>query len=88
MTGKSKFNHQLSLKLENENNYYNLKMKLSTALIASVAAIDVKTLVNQNEDDKKVPHRHPLQRLWRLYQFSEEFIMVRLTLFYWSVCRF
>ena len=63
-------------------------MKLSTALIASVAAIDVKTLVNQNEDDKKVPHRHPLQRLWRLYQFSEEFIMVRLTLFYWSVCRF
>ena len=88
MTGKSKLNHQLSLKLENENNYYNLKMKLSTALIASVAAIDVKTLVNQNEDDKKVPHRHPLQRLWRLYQFSEEFIMVRITLFDWSVCRF
>jgi len=49
-------------------------MKLSTALIASVAAIDVKTLVNQNDDDRKVPHRHPLQRLWRLYQFSEEII--------------
>merc|ERR1712113_476880 len=50
------------------------KMKLSTALIASVAAIDVKTLVNQSDDDHKVPHRHPLQRLWRLYQFSEEII--------------
>merc|ERR1712113_726900 len=50
------------------------KMKLSTALIASVAAIDVKTLVNQSDDDRKVPHRHPLQRLWRLYQFSEEII--------------
>ena len=53
-------------------------MKLSTALIASVAAIDVKTLVNQNDDDRKVPHRHPLQRLWRLYQFSEEIIQVRI----------
>lgn len=49
-------------------------MKLSTAVIASVAAIDVKTLMNQNDDDRKVPHRHPLQRLWRLYQFSEEII--------------
>ena len=55
-------------------------MKLSTALIASVAAIDVKTLVNQNDDDRKVPHRHPLQRLWRLYQFSEEIIQVRILL--------
>lgn len=49
-------------------------MKLSTALIATAAAIDVKTLVSQNDDDRKVPHRHPLQRLWRLYQFSEEII--------------
>ena len=53
-------------------------MKLSTALIASVAAIDVKTLMNQNDDDRKVPDRHPLQRLWRLYQFSEEIIQVRI----------
>jgi len=53
-------------------------MKLSTALIATAAAIDVKTLVSQNDDDRKVPHRHPLQRLWRLYQFSEEIIQVRL----------
>ena len=53
-------------------------MKLSTGLIASVAAIDVKTLMNQNDDDRKVPDRHPLQRLWRLYQFSEEIIQVRI----------
>jgi len=53
-------------------------MKLSTGLIASVAAIDVKTLMNQNDDDRKVPSRHPLQRLWRLYQFSEEIIQVRI----------
>jgi len=39
-----------------------------------MGAIDVKTLVNQNDEDRKVPHRHPLQRLWRLYQFSEEII--------------
>jgi len=49
-------------------------MKLSTVLIASIAAADVKTLVSQNDDDRKVPNRHPLQRLWRLYQFSEEII--------------
>ena len=53
-------------------------MKLSTALIASVAAIDVKTLMNQIEDDRKVPNRHPLQRLWRLYQFSEQIIQVKI----------
>ena len=53
-------------------------MKLSTVLIASIAAADVKTLVNQNDADKKVPPRHPLQRLWRLYQFSEEIIQVKL----------
>ena len=29
-------------------------MKLSTALIATAAAIDVKTLVSQNDDDRKV----------------------------------
>lgn len=53
-------------------------MKLSTGLIASVAAIDVKTLMNQNDDDRKVPSRHPLQRLWRLYQFSEEIIQTHI----------
>ena len=53
-------------------------MKLSTALIVSVAAVDVKTLINQKDDDRKVPDRHPLQRLWRLYQFSEEIIQVRV----------
>jgi len=49
-------------------------MKLSVSLISAVAAIDVKTLVDQSDDDRKVPDRHPLQRLWRLYQFSEEII--------------
>ena len=60
-------------------------MKLSTTLIATAAAIDVKTLVSQSEDDRKVPDRHPLQRLWRLYQFSEEIIQVRLEMVIWGV---
>ena len=65
-------------KVKNEKTKTWQEMKLSTALIASVAAIDVKTLMNQNDDDRKVPDRHPLQRLWRLYQFSEEIIQVRI----------
>ena len=51
-------------------------MKLSTAVLFSVVAADVQTLVGQVEEDKKVPNRHPLQRLWRLYQFSEEITQV------------
>ena len=53
------------------------KMKLSSFLLASIASVEsakVKTLLNRPEEDRKVPHRHPLQRLWRLYQFSEEII--------------
>ena len=52
-------------------------MKLSSFLLASIASVEsakVKTLLNRPEEDRKVPHRHPLQRLWRLYQFSEEII--------------
>ena len=79
---KIRVNHQLTAceaKTRKKKKEFNLKkMKLSTALIASVAAIDVKTLVNQNDEDRKVPHRHPLQRLWRLYQFSEEIIQVKI----------
>jgi len=30
----------------------------------------------QKNSDRKVPPRHPLQRLWRLYQFSEEIIQL------------
>ena len=63
-------------------------MKLSTALIASVAAVDVKTLINQKDDDRKVPDRHPLQRLWRLYQFSEEIIQVRVLVLKLRLTRF
>ena len=29
----------------------------------------------QNTGDRKVPDRHPLQRLFRLYQFSEETVL-------------
>merc|ERR1712157_546617 len=48
------------------------KMKLSSTILFGVAAANIETLY-ENED-KKVPPRHPLQRLWRLYQFSEEII--------------
>ena len=43
-------------------NQTSLKMKFSAALLATVAVAD----------DKKVPPRHPLQRLNRLTEFSAE----------------
>lgn len=52
-------------------------MKLSTIFLATLASTEagqVKTLLDRPDEDRKVPHRHPLQRLWRLYQFSEEII--------------
>ena len=49
-------------------------MKLSIFLLSALSAAEVKTLMGQPEEDRKVPNRHPLQRLWRLYQFSEEII--------------
>ena len=49
-------------------------MKLSILLLSGLNAADVKTFVSKPEEDRKVPNRHPLQRLWRLYQFSEEII--------------
>ena len=52
-------------------------MKLSSFLVVSIAAVEstqIKTLLNRPEEDRKVPPRHPLQRLWRLYQYSEEII--------------
>merc|ERR1712227_898445 len=64
-------------KLKLTNYYNNQKMKLSSFALASIATVEsaqVKTLLNRPEEDKKVPHRHPLQRLWRLYQFTEEII--------------
>merc|ERR1712046_113025 len=45
-----------------KNNLIN--MKLSVAFLAAVA----------HADEKKVPPRHPLQRLKRLTQFSEEIL--------------
>ena len=33
-------------------------------------------LAGAKNSDRKVPPRHPLQRLWRLYQFSEEIIQL------------
>ena len=52
-------------------------MKLSTSIVifgSAVTADKVKTLFGLPDEDRKVPPRHPLQRLWRLYQFSEEII--------------
>jgi len=49
-------------------------MKLTSSVLFAVAAADVNTLIEQFDGDKKVPHRHPLQRIWRLYQFSEEIV--------------
>ena len=52
-------------------------MKLSSFLVVSIAAVEstqIKTLLNRPEEDRKIPPRHPLQRLWRLYQYSEEII--------------
>ena len=43
--------------------------KSSLVLSATVVqAAKIKTLIERPEDDRRVPHRHPLQRLWRLYQ--------------------
>merc|ERR1711887_218602 len=41
------------------------KMKFSSALLFAVAAV---------AEDKKVPPRHPLQRLARLNEFTEEML--------------
>ena len=52
-------------------------MKVSSSIVilgSAVSAGQVKTLIEKPDEDRKVPHRHPLQRLWRLYQFSEEII--------------
>ena len=53
-------------------------MKLATVLALSVTAQQINTDDRKigNNGDRKVPHRHPLQRLWRLYQFSEEIILL------------
>merc|ERR1712203_1122285 len=52
-------------------------MKVSSSIVilgSAVSAGQVKTLIEKPDEDRKVPNRHPLQRLWRLYQFSEEII--------------
>ena len=50
-------------------------MKLATVLaLTAQAQIDGDRKIGNG--DRKVPSRHPLQRLWRLYQFSEEIILL------------
>jgi len=52
-------------------------MKIRESLLFSIGLVNagqIKTLFERPEEDRKVPDRHPLQRLWRLYQFSEEII--------------
>ena len=51
-----------------------MKLLSGFLLFSSGSAGQVKTLFERPSDDRKVPTRHPLQRLWRLYQFSEEII--------------
>jgi len=53
-------------------------MKLATVLALSVTAQQVGDGDRKigADGDRKVPNRHPLQRLWRLYQFSEEIILL------------
>merc|ERR1712147_113046 len=53
--------HQNSIRAKNQPNN---KMKFSPALLFAVAAAD----------DKKVPPRHPLQRLNRLTEFTEQIL--------------
>merc|ERR1712147_39280 len=53
--------HQNSIRAKNQPNN---KMKFSPALLFAVAAAE----------DKKVPPRHPLQRLNRLTEFTEEIL--------------
>lgn len=45
-------------------------MKLESYLLA------LSMVAGKKNGDRKVPPRHPLQRLWRLYQFSEEIIQL------------
>ena len=52
-----------------------MKVSSSIVILSGLASAgQVKTLVEKPDEDRKVPNRHPLQRLWRLYQFSEEII--------------
>jgi hypothetical protein len=47
-------------------------MKLESYILA----LSVVAGQKKKNSDRKVPPRHPLQRLWRLYQFSEEIIQL------------
>ena len=51
-------NHKNSIRVE-----YEVNMKLGAIILAAVASAD---------EERKVPPRHPLQRLERLIEFSEE----------------
>jgi len=48
-------------------------MKINSVTLALVLSVGD---AQPNSGDRKVPKRHPLQRLWRLYQFSEEIILL------------
>jgi hypothetical protein len=48
-------------------------MKINSVTLALVLSVGD---AQPNTGDRKVPKRHPLQRLWRLYQFSEEIILL------------
>jgi hypothetical protein len=61
-----------------------MKLSANLFLVSAVTGLKVKTLLERPDEDRTVPHRHPLQRLWRLYQFSEEIIQ---THFYESEMR-
>ena len=59
------------------NSNQKTKMKISSLFIlvgVNGGSTQVKTMFERPDEDRKVPERHPLQRLWRLYQFSEEII--------------
>lgn len=55
-------------------------MKLKTATLLALTATANNDVTGDRkvggDGDRKVPKRHPLQRLWRLYQFSEEIILL------------
>ena len=59
-----------------------MKLSSTISILSSVATAasdgKIKTLIDIPDSDRKVPDRHPLQRLWRLYQFSEEIIQEHL----------
>merc|ERR1711990_22131 len=66
---------QTRQRVKNRKKKQAMKVSSSIVILSGLASAgQVKTLVEKPDEDRKVPNRHPLQRLWRLYQFSEEII--------------